>query len=831
MQSLIENAHPPMNEEGNYASEGEFASDAKRQAAIESWELMQLVQQGRAEGATPAEVSRGEAAFTEIYDRYYDRIFKMVLRRVNNNYADAENILTDTFLRAFRAANTYSAQGKDLAAWLSTIAANLVLDHFKNAYTRDVSASLDNEEDTRQWADESRLGRPDALAIASLQREELLDAIRELTPDQQRVIVLRYFEERTIQETAELMGKEEGAIKSLAYRAVQALREILAHTDEPSTEPLKLKALFPEPQAEAEESAEIDDSSQDDSPMTVMVYESVFDGYEKSDWEGPSLLAPLQSGEFSHQAYTRAAKYQALPPERLEELAAQIALGHEAKACLDARTPLNSDEYDQLQNHIDLGIQARRVIVAHNLRFAVRVALRYARLGNSDDLIQEANIGLIKAADKFDPYYFWEGETPGQEISAFTTSAHGYIRGHILRHLSVNRRAYNAPGPAEQDDVQLLRRTYEEARRRGYDITYEQAGEWLGFSAANVVQLLGGSATKSIISLNVQQNRREDISDMVIDQSSAFDFWQSEYNFTAEKFWQYISQYLTEREHTVLREYYVHGKSQTLIAAEMSYSRQNITAIMATAQNKIKLLFQQGPEAFKLPGRPKPAEKLPADSARRLFRALGVFASETEDTALLRAWVLRKIHELDVPDDAKKAVIWQYGLESDGKGMTIQEIAARLSCSPRQVGVLKNMVIHPLQVWSKGAVESRTGPRPPVENEKGQERRIRGKGKRKDGARVFFHRIGVPAPHDADPNELRQQLADIFTAAGLSERQREVAELRYGLGTNDGTEMSQHETADKLGLSRGYVSLVDPQVQQLVRLYLGLVAPREEDTD
>jgi RNA polymerase sigma-70 factor (ECF subfamily) len=161
-------------------------------------------------------------AFGELYDRYVDVVYRYVQYRVANA-ALAEDLTSETFLRALRRISSYTWQGRDFGAWLVTIARNLIADHFKSGRYRMELATSDLVE---AGADQ-RLEGPEDEVLASLTNETLLEAVRRLNSEQQECIALRFLQGMSVAETAAIMGKNEGAIKALQYRAVKSLARLL----------------------------------------------------------------------------------------------------------------------------------------------------------------------------------------------------------------------------------------------------------------------------------------------------------------------------------------------------------------------------------------------------------------------------------------------------------------------------------------------------------------------------------------------------------------------------------------------------------------------------
>ncbi|TQL77638.1 RNA polymerase sigma-70 factor (ECF subfamily) [Stackebrandtia endophytica] len=163
-------------------------------------------------------------AFGRIYDRYNDTVFRYIYFRVGNRPL-AEDLASETFLRALRRINSFTWQGRDFGAWLVTIARNLVADHFKSGrYRLEMSTAEVLDVDREERSPE---GNPEAMVCDKLTNVTLLKAVKQLNPDQQECIVLRFLQGFSVAETARAMQKNEGAIKALQYRAVRTLARLL----------------------------------------------------------------------------------------------------------------------------------------------------------------------------------------------------------------------------------------------------------------------------------------------------------------------------------------------------------------------------------------------------------------------------------------------------------------------------------------------------------------------------------------------------------------------------------------------------------------------------
>ena len=193
--------------------------DAERTeaASAEAWELVTAAQEG------------DSAAFGLLYDRYVDVVYRYVLFRMGDRDL-AEDVTSETFLRALRRITSVSYQGRDVGAWFVTIARNLILDHMKSSRFR---LEVVTDEVTEPGAAPiSGIGAqaqagPEQEAISRATRTELLRCVARLGEDQRECIVLRFMQGLSVAETAAIMNRNEGAIKALQHRAVRRLAQLL----------------------------------------------------------------------------------------------------------------------------------------------------------------------------------------------------------------------------------------------------------------------------------------------------------------------------------------------------------------------------------------------------------------------------------------------------------------------------------------------------------------------------------------------------------------------------------------------------------------------------
>ncbi|MGH3718312.1 MAG: RNA polymerase sigma factor [Pseudonocardiaceae bacterium] len=165
-------------------------------------------------------------AFGQLYARYAPEVARFVGRRVGGDRPLTEDVTSETFLRAWRSVGSVSYQGRDVGAWFTTIARNLITDHYKSSRTKRERAGLDPEHQAPAVVDDHS---PERAVCRRETAGEVRAALAELSsPAQRESIRLRFLEERSVTETAEVMGRARGAVKALTHRALEGLRTQLA---------------------------------------------------------------------------------------------------------------------------------------------------------------------------------------------------------------------------------------------------------------------------------------------------------------------------------------------------------------------------------------------------------------------------------------------------------------------------------------------------------------------------------------------------------------------------------------------------------------------------
>lgn len=156
-------------------------------------------------------------ALTTIYEQYSPMIYRYAYRLLGDASL-AEECLADTFDRFLHALSRGAGPKTNLKAYLYRIAHNWITDRFRS--NRPAESEIPEE------IQDERADRPDEVTRA-LDRETLRNALQQLTPDQQQVIVLKYVEEFDNDEISKILQKNVGSVKALQHRALASLRRLL----------------------------------------------------------------------------------------------------------------------------------------------------------------------------------------------------------------------------------------------------------------------------------------------------------------------------------------------------------------------------------------------------------------------------------------------------------------------------------------------------------------------------------------------------------------------------------------------------------------------------
>ena len=164
------------------------------------------------------------AALEELYLIHFDRIYSYLHMSVGNRH-DAEDLTTQTFLKMLESINKFRWRSAPFSAWLFRIAHNLAMDHFRAR---------------RRWQPEEEVPEPQGSeepsaeleAMQSIGRQSMLELIEQLSPEQQQVLTLKFVFNFPNADVATILGKTEGAVKSLQHRELGSLQKQIAQRQE-----------------------------------------------------------------------------------------------------------------------------------------------------------------------------------------------------------------------------------------------------------------------------------------------------------------------------------------------------------------------------------------------------------------------------------------------------------------------------------------------------------------------------------------------------------------------------------------------------------------------
>lgn len=160
-------------------------------------------------------------AFGALYDHYHPAVYRFTYYRVSSQ-ALAEDLTSETFFRALRSMNKFRWQGRDFGAWLTTIARNLIIDHYKSGRVR-LEVSTDDFASHERGTTTS----PEDEVMRQSGDDILRAALSQLPSDQQDCLVLRFLNGSSLSETALVLSRSEGAVKQLQLRALRNLAKLL----------------------------------------------------------------------------------------------------------------------------------------------------------------------------------------------------------------------------------------------------------------------------------------------------------------------------------------------------------------------------------------------------------------------------------------------------------------------------------------------------------------------------------------------------------------------------------------------------------------------------
>jgi RNA polymerase sigma-70 factor (ECF subfamily) len=163
--------------------------------------------------------SGDEEAIVAIYRSYFNPVYQFCRLRVGDANT-AQDLTSEVFVRLIGALRRETAPRTSLRGWIFRVARNLIYDH----YGRDEGLPMETID---QWVSTDPDTDPEVEALRNIRGERARRALRMLAPAQQEVLLLRFDQQLSLQETADIMDRQVNAIKALQFRAVNTLRQIL----------------------------------------------------------------------------------------------------------------------------------------------------------------------------------------------------------------------------------------------------------------------------------------------------------------------------------------------------------------------------------------------------------------------------------------------------------------------------------------------------------------------------------------------------------------------------------------------------------------------------
>jgi RNA polymerase sigma-70 factor (ECF subfamily) len=164
-----------------------------------------------------------QATLAKIYDDFHQPIYRYIYRQVSD-VETARDLTSEVFHRLLKSLQKKKGPDQNLQAWLYRTAYNCVVDHYRRQQHRQHLTLNEELVDVRD--------NPETAAENHISSELVRTALHHLTPDQQQVIILKFLEGFSNQETANILNKPVGAVKSLQHRALAALQRRLNATQE-----------------------------------------------------------------------------------------------------------------------------------------------------------------------------------------------------------------------------------------------------------------------------------------------------------------------------------------------------------------------------------------------------------------------------------------------------------------------------------------------------------------------------------------------------------------------------------------------------------------------
>lgn len=165
-----------------------------------------------------------DSVFHRLYDDYHQDVFQFLIYLVKNRHL-SEDLMHEVYIRVFKAYDRFEGKSSE-KTWLFSIAKNVAIDHFRKAAVRQKHSVEHFDWETQQLASPEKI--PEEVSLLNEDKILLYKTLDLCTGDQKMVIIMRFFQDLSIAETAEVLGWTEGKVKTTQHRAIKSLREKLS---------------------------------------------------------------------------------------------------------------------------------------------------------------------------------------------------------------------------------------------------------------------------------------------------------------------------------------------------------------------------------------------------------------------------------------------------------------------------------------------------------------------------------------------------------------------------------------------------------------------------
>lgn len=166
--------------------------------------------------------SGDQGAFGELYERYVDRVYRMIRLRVSDEMT-AEDLTSEAFMKAWDGLDGYRERGYSFGAWLFRIARNLLIDHYRTAKETEPLETVERE---------TSVGSVESAVAHNELVDRMRGKLRALTEDQRVVLELKFLMGLSTNEVSQILGKRPGTVRALQMRGLQALARITEGPDD-----------------------------------------------------------------------------------------------------------------------------------------------------------------------------------------------------------------------------------------------------------------------------------------------------------------------------------------------------------------------------------------------------------------------------------------------------------------------------------------------------------------------------------------------------------------------------------------------------------------------